>query len=325
MHENWQQLMRTSVTEVDTLFELLELPHQYLEKARLASTLFPFRAPLGFIQKMEKRDINDPLLMQILPLNAEFNLNDKFTSDPVADLSFNSEEGVIHKYQGRVLLIATGACAVHCRYCFRRDFPYQEQIASKKHWTATINYIKNDLTINEVILSGGDPLSLSDHKIKVLLEELNKLEHIKSIRFHTRNPIVLPERVNQSFLDILSASHKKLVFVFHSNHANELDHNTANIVSDLKSIGAYIFNQAVLLKGVNDSADSQIKLSHTLFEHGILPYYLNQLDRVKGATHFLVKDEKALAIHESLKKSLPGYLVPKLVRDLGNDKYKSWL
>ena len=323
--KTWQDEMRDAVTRPEELWSILNLPTNSLKDAHKACELFPLKVPRGFIKRMRIGDIHDPLLRQVLPLGAETISDPNFTLDPVADLSNNPVSGIVHKYHGRVLLIATGACGVHCRYCFRRHFPYHEQSASKHQWQTALDYIKSDETIHEVILSGGDPLTLSNNKLEQLFAALETIAHVKTIRIHTRQIIVLPSRVNEGFLNILSKTTKNAVIVLHVNHANEIDETVAAAIKKLRDLKVHLFNQAVLLRGVNDSKEQLIQLSHAIFAIGVLPYYLNVLDNVSGASHFEVPIKHCKKLHSELKARLPGYLVPKLVQDLAKNDSKTWL
>ena len=317
--------MRDAVTDVDVLWNMLKLPESQLQAAYSANRLFQLKVPLSFIKRMDPGNINDPLLRQILPLGAETVSAPNFTPDPVADLSSNPLPGIIHKYHGRVLLVTTGACAVHCRYCFRREFPYNAQTASRKQWDVALDYIQADETIHEVILSGGDPLTLSDAKLAMLFDALNDISHVKTIRLHSRLPIVLPERIDHGFIATLNRSQKNLVMVIHANHANEISTQVADAVHTLKIHNVMVLNQSVLLRGVNNSLTSLVELSHALFDIGVLPYYLNLLDKVSGSTHFDVDERQAQQLHASMKRLLPGYLVPKLVGDIPDQPSKTWI
>jgi len=323
--KTWQDEMRMAVTTPEELWSILDLPNKDIQAAQKACTLFPLKVTRSFIQRMQKGNINDPLLRQVIPLEAETFSDPNFTLDPVADLKNNPIEGIVHKYHGRALLIATGACGVHCRYCFRRHFPYAQQTASKKQWQSALSYLQNDASIHEVILSGGDPLTLSNAKLSELFTELDHISHIKTIRIHTRQLIVLPNRADEGFLDFLKKSKKNIVFVMHINHANEINGSIEDISLKLRKLNIHLLNQSVLLNGVNDSVESLVNLSHALFRVGILPYYLNVLDQVAGASHFSVPLEKCKSLHNSIKARLPGYLVPKLVQDLAKKDSKTWL
>ena len=327
--KSWQAHMRDAINDVQELWQILDLPLSEIESAHQAQELFPLKVPRGFVARMKKGDLSDPLLSQILPLGIETDLDKlpdpNFITDPVADLNSNPIPGIIHKYFGRVLLICTGACAVHCRYCFRRHFPYNEQVAARQNWHAALSYIEADTTIHEVILSGGDPLSLSDAKLSELFNALNTIPHVKTIRIHTRQPIVLPQRIDEAFISIIKKVNKNVVMVLHANHANELDESVAKCCQNLKNNNIHLLNQSVLLKGVNDDSICLIKLSHKLFELGVFPYYLNLLDKVSGAEHFEISETKAITLHKEMKAALPGYLVPNLVRDIPDRVAKTWI
>ncbi|MBT8142794.1 MAG: EF-P beta-lysylation protein EpmB [Gammaproteobacteria bacterium] len=322
---DWQAQMRDAVTEPTMLLDLLDIPHALLTKANQAHALFPLKVPKAYVSRMQKGNINDPLLQQVLPLGTETDEHPDFTQDPVADLQHNPVPGIVHKYSGRVLMITTGACAVHCRYCFRRNFPYSEQSAARQGWQGALDYIRADKSIHEVILSGGDPLSLSNNKLDNLFTELDNITHLKTIRLHTRQPIVLPDRIDTGFLQLISRQTKNLVMVLHANHANEIDDTVRAVCEQLLAQGVTMLNQSVLLRNINDEPETLIELSHALFSCGVLPYYLNLLDQVRGASHFAVCQTQAKEIHTSMQKILPGYLVPKLVKDSPTIPYKTWL
>jgi L-lysine 2,3-aminomutase len=312
----WQELWRDAVTDPRELLDLLDLSHRADELVANADTGFSMRVPRGFVARMKKGDPNDPLLLQVLPQAAELGDVPGFTRDAVGDLAARAGRGVLHKYHGRALLIATGSCAVNCRYCFRRHFPYAEETAAADRWQDAIAELRADATIEEVILSGGDPLSLSTAKLAELTGALETIPHIRRVRIHTRLPIVLPERVDATLLDWLARLPFGRVVVVHANHANELDASVEGAAADLRAAGATVLNQSVLLRGVNDDADALQALSERLFECGVLPYYLHQLDRVRGAAHFEVDDARARALVDRLAARLPGYLVPRLVREI---------
>lgn len=265
---------------------------------------------------MCQADPGDPLLRQVLPLGAERESVAGFTGDPVGDLAAMSVPGVLHKYHGRALLTATGACAVHCRYCFRRHFPYGVANAAADRWQTAIDYLEADSSIREVILSGGDPLTLSDRRLAELAQRLDAIPHVRRLRLHTRLPIVLPERVDAALLQWLGRTRLQVVVVVHTNHANEVDAAVTAALKALKVIGIELFNQSVLLRGVNDSADALADLSEALFEAGVTPYYLHLLDKVAGAAHFNVPHAEAKRLVEQLSARLPGYLLPRLVREV---------
>jgi EF-P beta-lysylation protein EpmB len=272
---------------------------------------------------MRRGDPRDPLLMQVLPLADELNSVPGFTADPVGDLSSRGARGVLHKYHGRALLITTGACAVHCRYCFRRHFPYADDTASSDRWRTALDYIRKDTTLNEVILSGGDPLNLSDRRLEELTVALADIEHVKRLRIHTRTAVALPERVDSSFTRWLSGVRLQKVVVLHTNHPAEIDSTVRAACANIKSSGATLLNQSVLLAGVNDSVATLSQLSETLFAAGAMPYYLSLLDRVAGAAHFEVGETRGKELVSNLTARLPGYLVPRLVREVAGSESKT--
>jgi EF-P beta-lysylation protein EpmB len=314
--ERWQQLWREAVTDPLDLLRRLDLETEAAHLLAPADTGFPMRVPEGFVARMRRGDANDPLLLQVLPRVAELLDAPGFTRDAVGDLAARAAHGVLHKYAGRALLIATGSCAIHCRYCFRRHFPYAEQTAAANGWQAALAHVRGDASIHELILSGGDPLSLSTAKLAELGEELATIPHVRRLRIHTRLPIVLPERVDAEFSDWLARMRLQRVVVLHANHAREIDAAVAAACTRLRDAGAVLLNQSVLLRGVNASVEVLAELSESLFACGVLPYYLHQLDRVAGAAHFEVDDSTARALHAGLRDRLPGYLVPRLVREV---------
>lgn len=275
---------------------------------------FPLRVTQGFASRMAKNDPFDPLFLQVWGHPQEALETPGFSTDAVGDLAKARAGGILHKYQGRALVVATGACAVHCRYCFRRHFPYGELLA-RDHWRETLREIAADRSLSEVILSGGDPLSLPDEKLAEFAQALEFIPHVKRLRIHTRQPVVLPERVDESLLNWLGRGRIRKIIVLHVNHANELDASVAAALKPLTALGIPLLNQSVLLKGVNDSVATLENLSTRLFECGVMPYYLHMLDRVQGAGHFEVPEIQARALMRGLGARLPGYLVPKLVRE----------
>jgi len=325
VRQRWQHLWRKAVRDPRELLALLGLNAAALRISDEAAQQFPLRVPRGFITRMRYGDPSDPLLRQVLPLDAELMQVEGYGVDAVGDAAANIGQGVLHKYHGRALLISTGSCAIHCRYCFRRHFPYSEETAAANGWQAAIDTIRADESLTEVILSGGDPLSLSTHKLTELTTALRHIPHIKRLRLHTRLPVVLPERIDAEFLDWLDNLPWAKVIVIHANHANEFDDDVDAALSDLRDTGAHLLNQAVLLRGVNDDIETLRKLCERGFEAGVLPYYLHQLDRVNGAAHFEVSDENARSMHTQLLATLSGYLVPKLVREVTNEASKQAL
>jgi len=312
----WQAVLGRAISDPSELLAAVGLGEEWLPAAQAAARLFPLRVPRGFVARMRRGDPRDPLLRQVLPLEAECLAVEGFVTDPVGDLGAMAVPGVLHKYEGRVLLTATGACAVHCRYCFRRHFPYPDANPAADRWNAALAYIANDESITEVILSGGDPLTLSDRRLADFAKRLETIPSIRRLRLHTRLPIVLPERVNDGLLEWLGDSRLKTVVVVHANHANEIDASVRAALARLKTRGVELFNQSVLLRGVNDNADALAALSEVLFASGVNPYYLHLLDKVQGAAHFEVPEDAACSIMAALSKRLPGYLVPRLVREI---------
>ncbi len=285
--------------------------------------MFRLHVPKYFKKLIDFSNSNDPLLLQVLPSKHEHEVSKGFTSDPVGDLDSRKAKGVIHKYHGRVLLIASGTCAINCRYCFRRSFPYTENNASSQNWKQAIEYLKENTDVHEVILSGGDPLMLSTKVLNNFTEQLKPIKHIKTLRIHTRLPLVSPSRINDKLINWLNNIKLNKVMVVHCNHSNELSDIHKNIFSAIKNTNTVLLNQSVLLKNINDDAQILSELSHKLFSYGILPYYLNQLDKVTGTKHFVIDRNKAKAIHLQLLEILPGYLVPKLVEEISGKKNKT--
>jgi EF-P beta-lysylation protein EpmB len=320
--ERWQRLWREAITDPHELLAVLDLSHLAERLLPRADTGFALRVPRGFIARMRRGDQNDPLLRQVLPLAAELNDVAGFGYDAVGDLGARVGSGILHKYQGRALLIATGSCAVNCRYCFRRHFPYAQETAAANGWHEAIEHLRKDESISEVILSGGDPLSLATPKLAELTGALARIPHLRRLRIHTRLPIVLPERVDAELVDWLARLPWPVAIVLHANHANELDASVADACTRLRAVGASLLNQSVLLRGVNDTVEALANLSEGLFDCGVLPYYLHQLDRVAGAAHFCVDDASARALVEALRARLPGYLLPRLVREMEGAAHK---
>ena len=319
---NWRKALSQAVRNPAELLELLALPPELLPAAQQAAAQFPLRVPRSYVARMQKGDPADPLLRQVLPLGDELIAAERFSADPVGDLDAMAIPGLLHKYTGRVLLITTAACGVHCRYCFRRHFPYGEANAASQDWQAALDYIAADPSIHEVILSGGDPLSLSDQRLSQLVAQLAAIPHLLRLRLHTRQVIVLPQRVDAELLAWLDACRLQTVIVVHANHANEINQEVTAALLQLKNAGVSLLNQSVLLKGVNDDVQVLARLSERLFAAQVLPYYLHQLDRVEGARHFEVSDKRALKLVTELRAHLPGYLVPRLVRELAGQMAK---
>ncbi|MCF1331702.1 EF-P beta-lysylation protein EpmB [Acinetobacter baumannii] len=322
--QNWQSQLSDLMTDPLELLNLLELStDQLLSGAILASEKFKLRVPRAFVGKMNAKDPLDPLLLQVLPHHLELEEHPEFVTDPLGEEAANQLPGVLHKYKSRFLLTLTGACAVHCRYCFRRHFPYQENLPKNEDWLNIKNYIESNPDINEVILSGGDPLTLSNRKLALWLERLSSLKQVKILRIHSRVPIVIPNRIDEELISLLKNSRLRIILVVHSNHASELDDFTCSKLLQLSEHHITVLNQAVLLKGVNDSAQTLTDLSYRLFEARVMPYYLHVLDKVKGAQHFDLIPSEIDAIYQDVLASLPGYLVPKLVREIAGEKNKT--
>lgn len=312
----WQHALAEAIRDPAELLDLLELPRELLARTAAGARQFPLRVPRGYAARMTPGDPHDPLLRQVLPLDEDLAAAPGYSSDPLEEGAAMAAPGLLHKYHGRVLLVATGACGVHCRYCFRRHFPYAEANPRAGGWSAALAYIRDDPSIREVILSGGDPLSLADAALARLVERLAAIEHVQCLRIHTRQPIVLPERVDAELLEWLAATPLRTVMVLHCNHPREIDAAVADALQRLQTSGTTLLNQAVLLRGVNDDAGVLAELSERLFAAGVLPYYLHLLDRVRGAAHFEVDEPRARALLAALEARLPGYLVPRLAREL---------
>ncbi|MBW3549853.1 MAG: EF-P beta-lysylation protein EpmB [Proteobacteria bacterium] len=318
----WQQSWRDAVRDPRELLALLGLGQVAMGISDAAAAQFPLRVPRGFVARMRRGDPADPLLRQVLPLDEELRPVPGFSLDAVGDGAAKAADGVIRKYRGRALLVSTGSCAVHCRYCFRRHFPYAEETAAAAGWRGAIDLIGADASIEEVILSGGDPWSLATAKLAELTDALAAVPHLKRLRIHTRLPVVLPERIDRALLDWVAHLPWPVTVVLHANHAAEFDASVDAALAQLRAAGLTLLNQAVLLAGVNDSVDALAALSERGFEAGVLPYYLHQLDRVQGAAHFEVSDDDARRLHAGLAARLSGYLVPKLVREVAGDSGK---
>ncbi|HEV2971523.1 MAG TPA: EF-P beta-lysylation protein EpmB [Pirellulales bacterium] len=311
----WQNAMKEAVRDPRELCRLLGLPDEFVRPAIRAARLFPLFAPRSYIERIEPGNPHDPLLRQILPLEAEEYSPAGFTDDPVGDLAAAKAPGLLHKYHGRVLLVTTGACAVHCRYCFRRHFPYEQSPPSAAAWSESIRVVAADESIREVILSGGDPLTVVDPLLAELAERLAAIPHVARLRIHTRLPIMIPERINDDLLDWLRGTRLTPIVVIHANHPAELQGTAADAVGRLVDAGIPVLNQSVLLRGVNDDLETLVALSERLVDLRAMPYYLHQLDRVTGAAHFEVPIARGLELMEGLRARLPGYAVPRYVQE----------
>lgn len=314
----WQQALANAVTNRVDLYQLLALELPDTELKAQAQDAFALRVPHAFISRMTKGNLSDPLLLQVLPQAIEMLSVENFSTDPLQETHHNPVPGLLHKYPNRVLLTLTGGCAINCRYCFRRHFPYDDNLPGRANWHHTLAYIAANDAIDEVILSGGDPLMLKDHVLAEFVTQLEKITHVTRLRIHTRLPIVIPERVTTEWIAWMKQSRFCVVVVVHCNHANEIDDAVVDAMQQLRTAGITVLNQSVLLKHVNDTADALVQLSKRLFEAGMLPYYLHLLDKVQGAAHFDVPEEKANALIAAIKTQLPGYLVPRLVREVPN-------
>ncbi len=319
----WQQQLQELITDVAELAELLDIaPSAICPKADAA---FGLRLPRAMLGKIEKGNVNDPILRQFLPAAREMVPTPGFGLDPLAESESNPVPGLVHKYRGRVLIMAAGHCAVNCRYCFRRHFSYEDNRLSGPNLQRVLQYIADDPSINEVILSGGDPLAVSNRQLTNWIEQLEAIEHLSRLRIHSRLPVVIPERIDSPLLALLASSRLQTVMVIHSNHPNELDTHLAQHMARLREVGVHLLNQTVLLKGVNDCADTLMRLSEDLFKMGVMPYYLHLLDPVQGAADFDVSEKRAKELHQTLMAGLPGYLVPRLVREIAHRPSKTWV
>jgi EF-P beta-lysylation protein EpmB len=318
----WQVELSQAINKLDDLLALLDLNPNQLDATWQAAVNFPLRVPRSFVARMRKGDATDPLLRQILPLTVELQETLGFSLDPLREGQANPLAGLIHKYQGRVLLTTVGTCSINCRYCFRRHFPYAENNPGKAGWDKVMAYIAADSSIKEVILSGGDPLVANDDYLQTLCQKIAAIPHITTLRIHSRMPIVLPARITDSLVAMLEALPLSIVIVTHCNHANEIDLTVEYALAKLKKAGITLLNQAVLLKGINDTKARLIELSEQLFKNGVLPYYLHLLDKVQGTAHFEVDQVTALGLMKGLQEALPGYLVPKLVREEPGELHK---
>jgi EF-P beta-lysylation protein EpmB len=315
----WRLILRQNFTHWEKLATFLELTEKQRQQV-LVETRFPLNLPMRLARKMAKGTLDDPLLRQFLPTLHERQSTPGFVVDPVGDVQACTTSKLLQKYQGRALLVCTSACAMHCRYCFRQNFSYD---GADKSFDQELAAIAEDDTLEEIILSGGDPLSLSDERLQQLLQNLSAIPHIQRIRFHTRFPIGIPERIDANFLMLLKAVPKQLYFVIHSNHPLELDEEVLEHLNRLKKLGVLLMNQSVLLKGVNDEINTLKQLCERLVNNGILPYYLYQLDRVQGSAHFEVGEEVGQGLIRSLAMQLPGYAVPRYVREIAGEPAKT--
>ncbi|MEN9705737.1 MAG: hypothetical protein RLZZ393_1616 [Pseudomonadota bacterium] len=326
----WQQELAEAITDPQELLAAVGLsPGQFagtdLAALEAAAATFALRVPRPFVARMRRGDPSDPLLRQVLASPAELREVPGFTPDPLDEAAARRAPGLLQKYSGRALLVATGACAVHCRYCFRREYDYAGDSRDGARWDAAFETLAATPDIEELILSGGDPLSLSNARLAELFRRAAALPGLRRIRIHSRNPIVLPSRVDGGLVDLLSGTGLQVVVVVHSNHAAELDDAVRSALRRLRQAGVTLLNQSVLLAGVNDDADTLVALSRALFEAGVLPYYLHATDPIRGTAHFFVEEGKARALARAIAARLPGYLVPRLVREEAGEPGKTLL
>lgn len=321
----WQIQLSQAIRDPAELLQRLELDKNLFNGYLDAHKTFPLCVTESYLNRIEKGNPDDPLLWQMMPRAEEMLVTPGFVHDPVDDQTAQKIPGLLHKYHGRVLLTLTGACAVHCRYCFRRHFDYAASNPGKTYWQQCLQYIRHHQSIEEVIFSGGDPLSLTDQRLQDLTEELEQIPHVKTLRIHTRQPIALPDRIDSGLLNWIAQSRFRIIFVLHTNHSQEINQEVSEALVKLRQHQVTLLNQSVLLKKVNDSVETLCQLSQKLFEHGVLPYYLHMLDRVEGAAHFLVPEEEALNLHRGIQQKLSGYLVPKLVREIPGQPHKTLL
>jgi EF-P beta-lysylation protein EpmB len=323
--DDWQQLLSHTVDDPAELLRVLELPDDLLPAAIAAAGDFALRVPRPYLDRIRKGDPQDPLLRQVLPLGAERLTVPGYVTDPLAEAAANHQGGLIHKYRGRVLLILTGACAINCRYCFRRHFPYDDNRLGPEQWREVLDYLRRHTEVNEVIFSGGDPLATSDRRLARMVTDLAEIPHLSRIRVHSRLPVVIPQRITPALVEALTGTRLQSLMVLHANHAREIDDAVAQAVARLKTAGVTVLNQAVLLRGVNDSVEALRALSECLFAAGVLPYYLFVLDAVAGAAHFNVPDDEARALVTALQAELPGFLLPRLAREIPGRPSKTLL
>lgn len=307
--KSWQWQLANAIRDPEVLLSMLDIDIPFAENS------FPVLVPLPYLSRIQPGYPQDPLLRQVFPFSEENDIPPGYLVDPLDESKYSPLGGLLHKYAGRALIVSTGQCAINCRYCFRRHFPYRDFQPDTRQWQHIYGYLQNDQTIKEVILSGGDPLSLSDSRLKTLITELSKLKQLKVLRIHTRLPVVIPQRICPELLDWVKNASIKIVMVLHVNHANEIDDEVSQSIQQLADSGVHLLNQAVLLKGVNDSAEAIVKLSWRLFDIGVQPYYLHLMDKVKNASHFDLSTEVASSMMETVQDQLPGYLVPKLVTE----------
>jgi len=318
----WQKELANAVKNPQQLLQILEIEQETTQISELAKKQFPMLVPMPFVKKMQKGNINDPLLKQVLPIHDEELQLPGYSTDPLVEQN-NQHKGLLHKYKSRVLIILKSGCAVNCRYCFRRHFPYADNSVNKSQLNNIVSYIQEHPDVNEVILSGGDPLMTKDKQLAELLDQLEALPQLTRLRIHTRLPVVIPSRITESLAQRLKQSRLKIVMVLHINHAQEIDKPFAEAMQRCHDAGIQLLNQSVLLKDVNDGVDALVTLSEALFSVNILPYYLFLLDKVEGAAHFDLEQKEAQQLHKQMQAELPGYLVPRLSREIAGEQSKT--
>lgn len=322
LHTSWQKELANAVKDPKILLESLAITPEHYQQHFKARQLFPVLVPKPFIARMQRGDINDPLLKQVMPLAKEFVISNGYVTDPLEEHN-TVAEGLLHKYKHRVLMIVKSACAVNCRYCFRRHFPYADNSPNKARWQQAIDYISANEDIHEVIFSGGDPLMANDQYLAWLIDKIAQIPHVTRLRIHTRLPVVIPQRITQELVNKLSVSRLKVAIVLHINHPNEINDHFVQALEPLRKARIALFNQSVLLRGVNDHSDILCQLSEDLFDSGIQPYYLHMFDKVQGVAHFDVSEVKAKSLITAMMAKLPGFLVPKLVREIAGEANKT--
>lgn len=320
---SWKQSLADMLRDPEELCDLLGLEGADRMDVKAACGEFPLRIPRPYLARVKPRDLQDPLLLQVLPQAAELTETVGYVTDPLEEAEFTPVPGLLHKYHGRVLVVLNGSCAIHCRYCFRRHFPYQEHQISAENWQQILQYIASDKSINEVIFSGGDPLTCNDKVLAKRCADLADIAHVNTLRLHTRLPIMIPKRIDEACLSWMERTRLRIVMVIHCNHAQEIDIEVGVALDRLATAGVMLLNQSVLLRGINDNVEVLEALSRRLFECRVLPYYLHLLDKVQGAAHFDVDEIEAGRLRDALSTRVAGYLVPKFVRELANEESKT--
>lgn len=312
----WSQHLSKALTSLPELIQHLNLPDAMIKDGVNAQQTFKLLVPRPYLSRIEMGNPTDPILLQILPSAAEMQLVPGYTTDPLEEADHTPQKAIVHKYKRRLLVIAAGTCAVNCRYCFRRHFPYGENQLAQAEWQSVIEYLKQHPEVNEVILSGGDPLMMKDALLADKVRKLEALPQIKRLRIHSRLPVVIPQRVCDDMLAWINSSRLDIIMVWHINHGNEVDEQVIQAAQQLKQAGVTLLNQGVLLKGVNDTVEAQVNLSEAVFNAGLMPYYMFTLDPVEGAAHFDISVEQAQRLMGKVAAELPGYLVPRLAKEI---------